>query len=145
MNIEQTIREQVKVALKARQKQRLAVLRMVLSELKVAQASGTEYDELEVVKAYAKKLRKNVAEYEGLNLPEKADESRAELAIVGEFLPKQMDREQIEALVATAVKERDYGPRDLGRLMKQIMSEHGDSVDGRLVHQIAREKLSERQ
>ena len=145
MNIEETIREQAKVALKARQKQRLAVLRMLLSELKVAELSGAEYDELQVVKAYAKKLRKNVAEYENLNLPDRAEESRAELAIVGEFLPQQMGREQIEALVETAVKEHDYGPGDLGRLMKQIISEHGDSVDGRLVHQIAREKLSERQ
>ncbi len=117
---------------------------MLLSELKVAEASGEDFDETAVVKSYAKKLRKSASEYEKLNHPEKAEELLAELKVVEEFLPAQLSASEIEALVSRLLEQNDYGPRDLGRLMKAVMGEHGDRVDGGLVQQIAARKLSER-
>jgi hypothetical protein len=144
MGLRDRITESMKAALRAGDKKRLSVLRMVLSELKVADASGKEVDELAVVKAYAKKLRKTADEYSALNLTERAREALGEAVVVEEFLPKQMDTPEIEKLIGELIEKDNLGPDDVGRLMKTFMSEHGASADGRLVQQIARQKLAQR-
>jgi hypothetical protein len=116
---------------------------MVLSELKVNAAAREQRDESTVVKSYAKKLRNSAEEYRELGRPDKAEELDAQREVVREFLPRQLGREEIEALVDDLIAEGDYGPGDLGGVMKAIMSEHGDRVDGSLVQQVARRKLSE--
>ena len=143
MSIRDEVTERLKKAMKSGDKETVGVLRMLLSELKVAERSGSDYDEMDVIQSYAKKLRKNVEEYEDLDRDDKAEESRRELAVVEEFLPEQMDRGEIEELVESIVAENDYGPRDLGKVMKQVMSDHGDRVDGNVVQEVAREKLAE--
>jgi hypothetical protein len=134
----------MKDALRAGQKGRVSVLRMLLNELNVAEKSGQEYDAQKVLQSYAKKLRKSAEEYEELERPDKAEELHAELDVVEEFLPEQMSREEITTLVEQIVEHNDYGPRDLGKVMKEIMGEYGRRVDGGLVNQIARDKLAER-
>ena len=143
MSIRDDVAERLKKAMKAGDKQTVGVLRMLLSELKVAERSGSDYDEMDVIQSYAKTLRKNVKEYEDLDREDKAEESRQELAVVEEFLPEQMNREKIEELVEQIVEENDYGPRDLGKVMKQVMSQHGDQVDGNVVQQVAQDKLAD--
>ena len=142
MSIRDDVMEQLKTAMKAGDKQKVGVLRMLLSELKVAERSGKDYDEMDVVHSYAKRLRKNVNEYEDLDRSDRADEARKELSVVEQFLPEQMSRAEIEELVAGLVEENDYGPSDLGKVMKQVMSEYGDRVDGSVVQEVAREKLN---
>ena len=61
-----------------------------------------------------------------------------------EFLPEQMNRKEVSHLIEEIVEENGYGPRDLGKVMKQVMGEHGPRVDGGMVNEIAREKLAER-
>ena len=143
MSLREQLSEEMKQALRSGDKKRLSVLRMMLSELKVAQASGKEFDEVTVVRAYGKKLRKAADEYKGLNLADKAAEIEAELAVVEQFMPAQMDASEVEKLVAQVIEEKTYGPRDIGRVMKAVMGTHGDQVDGRLVQEIARRKLAE--
>lgn len=144
MSLTETIQEQIKAALRKGDKQRLGVLRMVLSELKVAQVSGGQYDEVAVVHSYAKKLQSAAAQYEGLHVSERAEQCRAELSVVEEFLPTQMTQQQVEALVEGLIAERGYGPRDIGTIMREIMAAHKDVVEGRLVQKIVKDKLSER-
>ncbi|MFP4028877.1 MAG: GatB/YqeY domain-containing protein [Candidatus Brocadiia bacterium] len=144
MSLEEEISEQLKQAMRSGDKQRLSVLRMLLSELKVAGTSGEELDEMSVVKSYAKKLRKGAEEYEELGQDEKADEVNQELEIVEEFLPEQMDRADVEALIDEIIAEKELsGPRDIGIVMKTVMGEYGEVVEGQIANEIAREKLQE--
>ena len=143
MSIRDDITEKMKSAMKAGDKQTLGVLRMLLSELKVAERSGQQYDETDVVKSYAGRLKKNAEEYQELGRTDKAEEAQEELAVVQQFLPEQMSRQEIEKMVANIVEEEGYGPRDLGKVMKKVMSEHGDRVDGNMVKEVAKQKLSE--
>jgi len=144
MAVREQIAEGIKTTLRAGDKKRLSVLRMLLAELKVADASGKEFDELAVVRSYAKRLRKACEEYKNLNLAGRAEEIQLELAIVEEFLPRLMDAAELEQLVDQLIADNNWGPRDLGRVMKAVMSLHGERVDGQLVQQIARQKLAER-
>ena len=144
MSLRDEISEGMRQALRRGDKGRLSVLRMLLSELKVAETSGKEFDEVAVVKSYAKRVRKTAGEYRGLNLPEEAAKAEAELVVVEEFLPRQMEPSEIEKIITQIIEENCCGPRDLGRVMKTLMSTHGDEVDGRLAGEIARQKLAER-
>jgi len=144
MSLREELSEKMKAAMRSRDAKRLSVLRMVLSELNVADASGQQYDEVSVVKAYAKKLKNTVEEYQRLALPDKVREAQEELRVVEEFLPQQMSQAEIEKLVVELIERENFGPRDIGRLMKAVMGEHGDRADGRLVQQIAKEKLAQR-
>ena len=58
MSLQESIADALKAALRSGEKKRLGILRMMLTELQVARASGGPFDELAVIKAYAKKLRK---------------------------------------------------------------------------------------
>jgi len=142
MGIQDDLAEQMRRALKTGQKQRLRVLRMLRAEFQVAQTSGRDFEDVDVVKSYANTLRKTAEEYEELGRDEKAEQIRGDLAVVEEFLPPQMSAEELEALIGGIIQENDYGPRDLGRVMKTVMGEHGDVVDGRQAQQIARRLLA---
>lgn len=142
MTIRERLSEEMRRALKAGRKERLRVLRMLRSELQVAETSGRDFDEIDVIKSYARTLQDSAEEYEELDRPEQAEKARRDLEVVQEFLPTPMSRGELEELIQTLVDEHDYGPRDLGKVMKAVMSEHGDRVDGRLAQEIAREKLS---
>ncbi len=141
MSIREALSEEMKKALRAGQKERLRALRMLMAELQVAETSGKDFEEVDVVKSHARELRKTVQEYERLGLTERVEALQRELAVVQEFLPQQMGREELERLITDLIQQHHYGPRDLGKVMKAVMAEHGDVVDGGLVRQIAAEKL----
>ncbi len=145
MSIGDELAEQMKQALRGRQKDRLRALRLLRAELQVAETSGEEFNEVDVVKSFARKLRKSAEEYDRLGLAERAEALRAELHTVEEFLPEQMSRAELAELIANLIRENDYGPRDIGIVMKAVMSRHGDVVDGRLARQLAMEELGGRQ
>lgn len=145
MSIGAELAEQMKQALRGRRKDRLRALRLLRAELQVAETSGEEFNEVDVVKSFARKLRKSAEEYDRLGLPERAEALRAELHTVEEFLPEQMSRAELAELIANLIRENDYGPRDIGIVMKAVMSRHGDVVDGRVARQLAMEELAGRQ
>jgi uncharacterized protein YqeY len=128
--------------MKAGDTARVRALRKLAAELQVAATSGRRFDEVAVIKSYAGALRASAEEYEQLGVEDRAEAVRAELAVVEEFLPAQMSRPEIEELVGRIIGENQYGPRDLGKVMKAVMSGHGDVVDGRTASEVARELLS---
>src|SRR6476660_7223697 len=103
-------------AMKAGDKNRTQVLRMVLSEIKRIEADKPDADPQGAVAGYAKTLKKSMGEMEKLNQPERVKQIGAELAVVEEFLPKQMDDAALEKIVVDALA--GLGPltkKDMGR------------------------------
>lgn len=141
MTLQETISEQMKLALKAGSKDRLRVLRLLKSELQVAERSGKDFDEVEVLRSYANSLRKSAEEYERHGRPDVAAGLHADLKVIEEFLPRQISAEALEELIAGLIKREGYGPGDVGKLMRTLMAEHGGQVDGRLAQQTARRLL----
>lgn len=99
MNVKERVTEELKCAMKAQDKLRTSVLRMVLADIKIADTSGKPKDQIdyvEVVRGYYKKLKKTREEYEKLHLPDKVKELDGEIAIVEEYLPKQLPDDEIK-------------------------------------------------
>ena len=141
MTIQETISEQMKLALKSGSRDRLRVLRLMKTELQVAERSGKDFNEVDVLRAYANSLLKAADEYERLGRRDMADPMRTDLKVIAEFLPQQMSAADLEALIAQLIKLNGYAPGDVGKLMRALMAEHAGQVDGRLAQQIARRLL----
>src|SRR3954467_10908270 len=93
------VQTQMVTAMKAGDKNRTQVVRMVLSEIKRIEADKPDADPQGAVTAYAKTLRKTMAEMEKLNQPERVTQLQSEITIVEEFLPKQIDDAALEKIV----------------------------------------------
>lgn len=144
MNVKERVIEDLKSAMKAQDKLRTSVLRMILADIKIVDTSGKPKDQIdyaEVVRGYHKKLKKTREEYERLNLPEKVKELDREIVIVEEYLPKQLSNDEIRKIVEEVIKANNYTAKEMGVAMKQIMSKHGSVVDGKKVQAILKEIL----
>ena len=144
MNLKERVTEDLKSAMKAQDKLRTSVLRMILADIKIADTSGKPKDQIdyvEVVRGYQKKLKKSREEYERLRLPEKVKELDGEIAIVEEYLPKQLSDDELRKIVNEVVETNKYTAKEMGLAMKQIMSKHGSAVDGKKVQMYLKEKL----
>lgn len=144
MNLKERITEELKSAMKAQDKLRTSVLRMMLADIKIADTSGKPRDQIdyvEVVRGYYKKLKKTREEYEKLQLPEKVKELDGEIAIVEEYLPKQLSDDEIKKIVKEVIETNKFTAKEMGTAMKLIMSKYGSSVDGKKVQMCLKESL----
>ena len=143
MGLKDKIQEDIKTAMKAKDAVRLSVLRMVLSDIKYAQAQvnlQTELPEaelLKVVAGYQKKLTKSLEDFpEG----EKRTALVNEIRIVEEYLPTKIGEKETTAAVDKVLASTS--DRNFGALMKLVMSSLGEGADGKLVSQILKQKTS---
>src|SRR3990170_3757656 len=128
MNVKERITEDLKVSMKAQNKLRTSVLRMILADIKIADTSGKPKDQIdyvEVVRGYYKKLNKTREEYERLNLPDKVKELNGEITIVHE-----------------SIETNKFTAREMGAAMKLIMGKYGSVAAGKKVQMYLKEKLA---
>lgn len=130
---------EMKAFMKAGEKDKLTVVRMVLSDLKKkAEADGELSDDAEVaVLQKAVKTRMDTVEQaRAAGRDEIAQKEQAEIELIQSYLPKQMTPEEVEAKVKEVAAAIDYqGGKDTGRFMKEWMANYKGLADGKLVQQ----------
>jgi len=141
--MKERITKEIKDAMKSGDKLRVSVLRMVLADIINVEKSGKDFKHIDVIKGYAKKLKKTIEEYERLHIKDKIDSYNEELTIVEEFLPKQMSDEELETVV-TELIELEM-PKDIGSAMKIVMGKYKDIADGKKVQALVKEIFSKGQ
>lgn len=145
--ISQNISKLIAEAMKARDQMRLSTLRMLSSEFNYAkiekQHDLTEEEELVVLKKEAKKRRESIEAYAKAGRQELVESEKAELKIIEEFLPAEMNDADLEKIVADVILET--GASDVsatGRVIGMVMQKAGASADGSKVASMVRQKLS---
>ena len=83
--MKERITKELKDAMRSRDKLRTSVLRMVLADIINVEKSGKDFKSIDVIRGYAKKLKKTIEEYERLQIQNEIDSCNAELKIVEEF------------------------------------------------------------
>lgn len=140
------IEEDLKAAMKAGQKRRVATLRLMLAALKnekiQAQRALTD-DEIESVLRRAVKQRKDsIEQYARGGRQDLVDAESEELAIIEGYLPKGLSDSEIEAALQAIVREKGFSSaKDVGLAMKELMAGYKGRVDGRKAQEIARRLL----
>jgi uncharacterized protein YqeY len=142
MELQTRLTEDMKAALKSGQKDRLAVIRMLLSDVKNIDLMPNKPTAEQVVAAYAKKLQKGVDEYEKLGKPDEAAKFKSEIAIVEEYLPKKASAGDTEKLVDEFLSTNAFTDKDFGRAMGAFMKAHGAQVDAGQANQLLKKKLA---
>lgn len=136
------LQEDMKAAMKAGQKDRLLVIRMLLSDVKNIDLMPNKPTEQQAVEAYAKKLRKSSEEYEKLGKTEEVIKLKAELAIVDEYLPKKASAGDTEKMVDEFLQTHSFTEKEMGRAMGMFMKAHGSNVDAGTVNTLMKQKLA---
>jgi len=129
MDLQTKLQEDMKAALKAGQKDRLTVIRMLLSDVKNIDLMPNKPTAEQAVEAYGKKLRKSMEEYQKLGRADEVRKLQGELAVVEEYLPKKASAEETERLVEQFLASNSFTEKDLGRAMGTFMKAHGQGVD----------------
>ena len=132
------ITNDLKTAMKSKDKLRVSVLRMIMAEIKVAEKSGKEFNHIDVVNSYAKKLKKSIDEYKKLGADENVTSLESELKIAQEFLPEQMSAEELNKIIGKIITENNFTMKDMGKIMRSVMDKYGDVADGKQVQEIVK-------
>src|SRR3954463_5885302 len=99
MDLLTRLTDDMKTALKAGQKDRLQVIRMMLSDVKNIDLMPGKPSAEQVVEAYAKKLRKSQEEYQKLGKGDEVEKLKFEISVAEEYLPKRASAEETETLI----------------------------------------------
>lgn len=141
--LKEKIREDMKMAMRAKDQFRLGVLRMILSEISYGETQSQPVDELKSIQKYRKKIADALALATTPQL-------ESELKVVEEYVPRQPTREEVEACVSELMKTaafalpvRQVGENEkfvFGTMMK-LAKEKLPNADGRMVSEILKSKL----
>ena len=142
--LRQTIIDQMKQAMKARQGDKLSVLRFLLSEIKNVEIDAKhELNDSEIItllRTEVKRRKEAIDQYRAGGRNDIVDKEVAELAIIDVFLPAQMSQQAIEQIVTDTITQNPN--LDFGQIMRQVMAATQGQADGKLVSTIVRSKLS---
>ena len=141
MDLLAKLTEDMKAAMKSGQKDRLQVIRMLLSDVKNIDLMPNKPTAEQVVEAYGKKLRKSQEEYQKIGKADQVAQLQSEIAVVDEYLPKKASREDTERLVDAFLAANSFTAAQFGQAMRSLRKQHGNDVDAGLVNQILKSKL----
>ena len=151
MSLKERIGEDIKSAMKAKNKIRLETVRSIkkaILEKEVAlrpkgQDSLTEEQEIELLAQQAKQRRDSIEQYRNGGREDLAEKEAQELAIIETYLPKQLSDEEVNSIIDEIIKSVGATtPKDLGKVMGVAMKQLKGKADGKKIQAMVKEKLS---
>ena len=142
-----TLNSDLVAAMKSKDKEKLAVLRMLKTALTNERIKLghdlTSADEINVLSSQSKQRREAVTEFRQAGRDDLADQNEAEIKVIETYLPKQLSADEINALVDEVIKNVGATSKaDFGKVMKTLMPQVKGKADGSLVKQVVQSKLN---
>ena len=139
----------VKAAMKDREALKVSVLRMVKSAIKYREievAKSLDDAAVQVVIASEIKRRRDAVEqFRQGGREDLASKEEAEIAILQAYLPKQLAPEELARIVDAAIQRVGaQGPKDMGKVMKELLPEVQGKAEGKAVSEVVKQKLAAR-
>jgi len=147
MSLKEQLNDAMKQAMKARDDLRLSAVRMVRSSVKNREIDlKHELDDqgvMEIISTLVKQRRESIRLYQDGNRQDLVDKEEAEMAILLQFLPAQLNTDEITELVSRTIQETGaQGVKDMGKVMKILTSLTTGRADGKIVSDIVRQQLA---
>lgn len=146
--LKDTIRNDMKTAMKAKDKVRLGAIRMLLAAIQTEETSGakhelTDEDVLKVVAREIKKRRESAEVYAQNDRQELADNELAEAKVFEDYQPAQLSDDEVAALVDEAVAETGASSmKEMGQVMKAATEKAAGQVDGKRLSEAVKARLN---
>jgi len=147
----ESIRDDMKDAMRAKDKARLGTLRMLLSDVKKKQidsgagaaAEMADADLVRVIQGAVKSREDSVTAYRNGGRDDLASKEEAEIAVLKSYLPKPLSTTELEAMTKGVIAEIGASSiRDMGRVMKEIQAKAAGRVDGKAASEMVKRLLS---
>ncbi|RYM05307.1 GatB/YqeY domain-containing protein [Sporolactobacillus sp. THM7-7] len=137
----------MKQAMRAKDRTRLSVIRMIKTSLQNESIkhgrSLSEDDALAVLNRELKQRKDSLQEFEKAGRQDLADEVSKEIAIVQSYMPEQLSEDDIQSIIDETISEVGAQSKaDMGKVMKAVMPKVKGRADGSLVNRLVRSKLN---
>ena len=151
MSLKDRISDDIKTAMKAKDKVRLETVRsikkLILEKESLVRPSGqdelTADQELEVLTQLAKQRKDSIEQYQNAGRDELAAQEAQELAIIEEYLPQQLSDAEVEAIIDDLIAQTGASsPKDMGKVMGPAMQQLKGRADGGKVQGLVKAKLA---
>jgi uncharacterized protein YqeY len=145
--LELRLKDDLKVAMKAREADRVGLIRLVLSELKYARIEHggelTADDVLAVLKRGVKTRSESIEQFRRGGREDLARHEEREVELLRTYLPSQLTGDALAAVVDEAIRKAGAATaKDMGAVMKLVLGEHGPRVDGKEVQALVKSRLT---
>lgn len=146
MGLKEQIDADIKVAMKAGAKDKVSALRMLSASLKNKQIDKrrplTDDEVVETVRSLIKQRKDSIEQFTKGGRQDLVDTETGEVAILEVYLPPQLSREEVEAMVKDAVVQTGaQGPKDMGKVMKALAPVLAGRADNKLVSELVKNAL----
>jgi uncharacterized protein YqeY len=150
MPVLETIDNDLRHAMKARDALRTSVIRMMKASLKNREiekgSTLSDEDVLSVLSSLSKQRRESIEQFRAAGRADLAAKEEEELALIQTYLPRQLSPDELDALILASIRESGAsGPGDLGRVMQVLMPKVRGLADGKIVNQKVRDLLNPQQ
>jgi len=145
--LKQQLTEAMKDAMRAKDKQRLGTIRLALSDIKKVEVDERIDPDDEritsILDKMVKQRRESIKQYEDGGRPELAAIEQAEIDVLQEFMPEQLDEAQIDTIIADALKSTGAASmQDMGKVMGVVKPHVTGRADMGLVSKKVKDALS---
>jgi uncharacterized protein YqeY len=146
MSITERLDQDMKQAMKAKDKLRLSVIRMVRTAIKNAEIDQkrtlSEDEVIAVLNRELKQSRDSLQAFEAGGRQDLIEEVQQKIAVLMDYLPQQMSEEELRAIVQSTIAETGASSKkDMGKVMSALMPKVKGRADGKLVNQIVTQEL----
>jgi uncharacterized protein len=147
MGFKENIEAGLKKALKEHDSVRVSTLRMLLGAIKYKEVEKikplTEEEFYGVVKTAIKQHAESIESFKKGNRQDLVEKEETELLVLQEFLPAQLSAAEMTGEVDEAIRELEAKtPKDMGKVMKFLMEKHASRIDGKVLSEMVRQRLS---
>jgi uncharacterized protein YqeY len=148
MSLLDRLNDDMKQAMRNKEKEKLSVIRMVKAALqneaiKVGKPSLTEEEELTVLMREAKQRKDSLLEFEKAGREDLVDKIKTEFQILETYMPKQLTEEELKNIVAQVIAEVGATSKaDMGKVMSAVMPKVKGKADGSLVNKLVSQLLA---
>ncbi|MBB5533098.1 MULTISPECIES: GatB/YqeY domain-containing protein [Stenotrophomonas] len=147
MSMKQQLTEDMKAAMKAGEKHKLGVIRLINAAIKQREVDERiELDDTAVIAVLDKMVKQrkdSVSQYEAANREDLAEIERAEIVVIEAYLPAKMGEDEIVAAIQAAIAETGAsGPADMGKLMGALKPKLAGQADMGLVSKLVKQQLA---
>jgi hypothetical protein len=147
MGLEERLTDEMKQAMKSSDKLRLSTIRMIRSavknkEIELRKKLGDEEIQ-RVIQGMVRKGEESVEQFRSGGRADLVEKEKKEIEILKSFLPQPIDQEEILRIIDQSIEETQASSlKDLGKVMKSVIPKLGGKVDGRIINQLVKERLS---
>ncbi|MGG1311846.1 MULTISPECIES: GatB/YqeY domain-containing protein [Cohnella] len=146
MSLAERLNEDMKQAMKSQDKFRLSTIRMIRASIKNQEIElGRPLEDNEVLDILSREVKQrkdSLQEFQKAGRDDLSQDVAAEIDIISQYLPKQLNEEEIKAIVTQTIQETGASSKaDLGKVMGALMPKVKGRADGKLVNQIVQQFL----